>query len=998
MSSRIRIHLSFGIALLILALVSVAAYRNIRELGAQARMVEQTHEVLQQTGRTFRLVIEVRAGGRGYALTGQPSLLEAYRLARQELPQSVARLRRLTADNPAQQRRLDALELLLAQRLEFSAEIIGSRDTGGIEASARLVATGRGEHLTGQIRALLLEMESEENRLLAAGQEAILGHTRDTFFIIAAGLLVAFLIVPAASFITTREIARRTRAEQELRQSEAKTRAVLQLLDATHDGVFIFDPTSLRFSYVNQGAIEQTGYTREELLRMTPLDIKPEFDMPRFRAMLAPLLEGRQGAHTFRTVHRRKDGADVPVEITLQCIAPEGGARCCVALVRDITERKRAAEALLFNQQRLAGVEAREKKVIQDARAYAENIVDTVRQSLLVLDADLRVMSANRAFYQTFKVTPQETEGVLIYELGDGQWNFPGLRHLLEEILPQNSYFYDFEVEHDFPAIGRRTMLLNARKTFRVGNNTQSILLAIEDITERKKAEEAILRAKEEVERASKFKDQFLSTMSHELRTPLNAILGFSELLTDDRYGPLNERQRRYLQHVHTGGQHLLRLINDILDLSKIEAGRIELAIEDVDVHQAFAEVLSALHPLADKKAQRLAADGEARLAVRADPTRFKQVLMNLTGNAIKFTPHGGEIRLVARAENGRVRLEVRDTGLGIAPEDQKRIFEAFIRLRRSGEPSEGTGLGLAITQRLVELQGGQLGLESEPGRGSCFYFTLLARPLPAEVRPAPEPRAATEKPPLILIIEDDEVTAKLIAAQLASAGYRVEVCMQPTQAVEAAAELQPDAITLDIIMQPVNGWETLVQLKNDPRTTQIPVTVVTVLDQPGLGATLGADEYLVKPVDKAALLAAVARCLDVHRRGLPPHPILVVEDDAATCEIICEMLANSGFAVASAADGAEARRWMAATQPALVILDLLLPKVSGFDLLAEWRADPRTAEIPVFVLTGKDLTLQEEDYLRQHAEALLRKQQPWQQALLDELERMFASRARATR
>ena len=212
--------------------------------------------------------------------------------------------------------------------------------------------------------------------------------------------------------------------------------------------------------------------------------------------------------------------------------------------------------------------------------------------------------------------------------------------------------------------------------------------------------------------------------MSHELRTPLNAVLGFSDLLVDESYGPLNERQRRYINHIQTGGKHLLSLISDILDLSKIEAGRMELAVESLQIETVFGEVLSVMGPLADKKSQVLS-NGAAGLVVRADSTRFKQVLMNLLGNAIKFTPDGGQIEVGARLMEGQVRVEVRDNGPGIPTEEQKRIFEAFYRLRESGKKTEGTGLGLAITHRLIELHGGDLSLESQVGQGSCFYFSL---------------------------------------------------------------------------------------------------------------------------------------------------------------------------------------------------------------------------------------------------------------------------------
>jgi signal transduction histidine kinase/DNA-binding response OmpR family regulator len=524
----------------------------------------------------------------------------------------------------------------------------------------------------------------------------------------------------------------------------------------------------------------------------------------------------------------------------------------------------------------------------------------------------------------------------------------------------------------------------------RVRERTAELEAAKRDVEEFSRS---VLLAKEEVERGSKFKDQFLSTMSHELRTPLNAVLGFSDLLADERYGPLNDRQQRYVTHIHTGGKHLLKLISDILDLSKIEAGRMELTREHVTVASAFAEVISGLHPLAEKKSQALLQKVERNLHVYADAMRFKQILMNLVANAIKFTPEDGRIELIARRVEDQVRMEVRDNGPGIPPDQQQRIFEAFVRLTQTGSATEGTGLGLAITSRLVELHGSKLGIESQPGEGTSFYFSLPLVAIIPDQPPetlVPVPRA--RKAPRILVIEDNEVTGQLIQSQLTSSGYETLRCAQPERATEIAAEHQPDAITLDLLMQPVHGLEVLLQLKNDPRTSKIPVIVVTIVDQPGVGTALGADEYLIKPVDKATLLAAVERCLRSRGGAAPARPILVVEDDVSTLEVIVELLKANGYAVSTAMDGEQARVSVAQFLPELVILDLVLPKMSGFELLAEWRSNPRTADLPVFVLTSKDLTKEEEKYIHAHAESLFRKQNSWREPLIKQLERVVTS------
>ena len=516
----------------------------------------------------------------------------------------------------------------------------------------------------------------------------------------------------------------------------------------------------------------------------------------------------------------------------------------------------------------------------------------------------------------------------------------------------------------------------------------QLIYAVARDVTELKLTQEALMRAKEDAERSNKFKDQFLSTMSHELRTPLNAVVGFSDLLAEEQYGPLNDRQKRYVHHIKTGGKHLLRLINDILDLSKIEAGRLQLVVENVPLRASAADALDIMRPLAEKKSQSLTRAALPDLSVRADATRLKQMMLNLLGNAIKFTPEGGEIVLSANAVGEVVRIEIRDSGPGIPRDEQQRIFEAFYRLGHNEQGTEGTGLGLAITRRLAELQGGNLGIDSQPGVGSCFYFTL---PMAPGIQKAPsvtvgESGTAT-RAPLVLVVEDDLTAALLLESQLVSAGFEVKLCDEPHRALEMAAELCPSAVTLDVMMKPISGWELLPALKSDPRTAHIPILVVSIVDEPATAALLGADEYIVKPVETATLLAAVERCLFQRGRAGRARTILVVEDDALAREFVAELLSKHGYAVTTAADGAEARAKVAGSPPELVILDLVLPGVSGFQLLAEWRVDPRTSELPVFVLTSKDLTAQEREHIRTHSSAVFHKQERWQQALLAKLQ-----------
>ena len=766
------------------------------------------------------------------------------------------------------------------------------------------------------------------------------------------------------------DITERKRAEEALRQSEGRYHL---LFDSNPHPVWVYDLKTLAILDVNHSAVRTYGYSREEFLSLTIKDIRPPEDIPALLESAAKASPEIENAGIWK--HRKKDGTLIDVEITSHPLIYGGGdARLVVAT--DITTRKRAEGALQASEERF------------------RSVVQTANDAIVTGDSHGSITDFNRGAEAIFGYSAQEVIGKPLTVLMPDRFKEPHQRGFKRYLETGEAHVIGKAVElaakrkdgTEFPI----ELSLSSWKT-REGLFFTGIL---SDITERKRGEEAIMRAKEEAERTSKFKDQFLSTMSHELRTPLNAVLGFSDLLADERYGPLNEKQRRYIDHIHTGGKHLLALISDILDLSKIEAGRMELAIENLAVQAAFAEVLSVMQPLADKKSHVLSTSAEVGLAVRADATRFKQVLMNLLGNAIKFTPNGGRIELAARVDGGRVRMEVSDNGPGIPPEEQRRIFEAFYRLRESGKKTEGTGLGLAITQRLVELHGAELSLKSQVGQGSRFYFSLPAtasarEPLARKTVPA----SRSVDSPRILVIEDDRVTAQLIQWQLTSAGYQVTLCEEPKDALDVAAHLQPSAITLDIVMKPKNGWEVLAQLKRDPRTAQIPMIVVSIIDQPSMGALLGADEYLVKPVDKSTLLRAIARHVNSRRTVESARPILVVEDDAPTREFIAEMLGAQGYAVATASDGAQARAQVAASLPELVILDMMLPEVSGFELLGEWRASVRTAGLPVFVLTSKDLSQEEQSYLRTHSEALFRKQQPWHDALVKQLARVMASR-----
>lgn len=386
-----------------------------------------------------------------------------------------------------------------------------------------------------------------------------------------------------------------------------------------------------------------------------------------------------------------------------------------------------------------------EKNTVTKSQEYAESIINTVREPLIVLDHDLRVVTASRSFYEVFKVKHEETVGELIYDLGNKQWDIPKLRELLETILPQKATFDNYEVEHDFTTIGRRIMLLNARQIQRVLGKERIILLAIEDVTERRDIENGLNKAHEdlkvlsiELKRAALAKSEFLANMSHELRTPLNSIIGFSEVLYDQGFGPLNEKQKKYVNNVLTSGKHLLSLINQILDMAKVESGKMHLTLSKVNTKNLLYEISMLVEDMVNKKMIKLLLKIDEELPdIEADELKVKEILYNLLSNAAKFTPEGGEICLQARQVGLNIEVVISDSGIGIAHENMGKIFEGFFRVDTPySRITEGTGLGLPLSRKLVELHGGELAVNSEGlNKGTSVRFALPVVSLRSEKR-----------------------------------------------------------------------------------------------------------------------------------------------------------------------------------------------------------------------------------------------------------------------
>ena len=503
---------------------------------------------------------------------------------------------------------------------------------------------------------------------------------------------------------------------------------------------------------------------------------------------------------------------------------------------------------------------------------------------------------------------------------------------------------------------------------------------------------DAVLQISSELREASAAKSKFLANMSHELRTPLNAILGFAELLIDEPQGDYEaDRRKQFLEQIYKSGKHLLDLINDILDLAKVEAGQMDLRRLAFSLRGVVRSAIDTVQPLAAAKKLSLIVEQTADTALFADQGKVSQMLLNLLSNAIKFTPEGGRITVAVAELDNEVRLSVADTGIGITAADQEKLFVEFQQVgeRPSGE-QQGTGLGLALTRRLAELHGGRVWVESEPGAGSRFYVALPLKSQSDALLEADAVATRESDGPLVMVVEDQNSAAALLSVTLRRAGYQVKVVRSGADVLESAVRLRPDAITLDILLPGVDGWEILRSLKESPETRNIPVVVVSVLDDRSLGFALGADDYLVKPAPREKLLEFVTRHTLVRKDGERAVRILAVDDDAVALQLLRDSLAPQ-FTLLTAEDGVTGIDMARSERPDAVILDLLMPMMSGFEVAAALKSDPNTRDIPILILTAKNLTVDDKAQLNGNVNRVMQKGQAGASELLTWLKRQPA-------
>jgi signal transduction histidine kinase/CheY-like chemotaxis protein len=503
------------------------------------------------------------------------------------------------------------------------------------------------------------------------------------------------------------------------------------------------------------------------------------------------------------------------------------------------------------------------------------------------------------------------------------------------------------------------------------------------------KSDRELTIAKEAAEDSSRAKSQFIANMSHELRTPLNAVIGYSEMLKDELNELETEEISSDLAKINAAGRHLLSLINDILDLSKVESGKMEIYNETFDIQKILEEVVVTIKILLEQRNNQFQFECEANIGLMySDVTKIRQILFNLLSNASKFTENG-KISLQVKKrwikEVEWVSFAITDTGIGISKEQQKKLFKAFSQVDASTTRKYGgTGLGLLITKRFTEMLGGQVSLESELGRGTTFVVQFPTKMASRQIIPELEQALPVlkDKQPTILIIDDDETVRDLLSRHIKQLGYQVVTAKSGLEGLQLAHQIKPQLITLDVMMPQMDGWAVLAELKDDSRVKHIPVIMLSMIENHELGYSLGAAEYLLKPVEQYQ----IAQVLNKYRISSRHGKVLVIEDDMMIRDMIKHMLHKDDWEVISANNGKVGLEQVQTQQPDIILLDLMMPEMDGYEFISRLREQKQQRKIPIIVLTAKDITITDHQQLSDEVHVIFQKGAYKKEELLTEL------------
>ena len=746
------------------------------------------------------------------------------------------------------------------------------------------------------------------------------------------------------------------------------------LYENAPDMMAVVDLVSGNILECNQTLADVIGRSKKEIIGNSFLELYAPESIDTAQQTSQAFVETGEVIRQERTL-RRADGSTI--DVLLQATPMHDATGRIVAsrsTWRDVTKQKEAERALASQE------------------ALYRTLIEAAPQIIWVADADGQVALLNKAWHEFSGLTDEESLGTRWAEALHPE-DLPDVLAKWERAYTHGETYSGecrFRAKdgsyETFIFIGTPVRDDSGKIINWVGINT--------NIADRVQAEVALQEAKDSAEYANRAKSEFLATMSHELRTPLNAVIGFSEILRDEILGGINDEQRELALDIHTSGNHLLAMINDILDLSKIEAGKMELQLENFSVKEAVTEVNTIINALANQKQIQLSLQFDQDVSIEADKIKFKQILYNLLSNAIKFTDEGGKVTTKFEVSSSALLGSVTDTGVGISPQDRAKLFQPFTQIDASSTRAHsGTGLGLALTNRLIQLHGGKIWVDSEINEGSTFSFTFPLNQQEPKIEvtapdaPDSETTASFDNKRTILVAEDNEQAAQLLGIYLTEAGYQVEYATDGEEAIAKAAEIHPFAITLDILLPKKDGWQVLREMKTKPNLQSIPVIIVSVTEERQLAFGLGAVDHLVKPIDKEALLASLQSLKLPSRDGSPR--ILVVDDDPQTVRLLSTVLTNDGYEVLKVYGGSEAIETAISQSPDLIILDMMMPQVDGFQVIRHLTGDPRTCDIPIIICTALDLTDEDRDRLNGQIQSVIQKTGNVKEELLATIKRI---------
>ncbi|MEO7205500.1 MAG: response regulator [Steroidobacteraceae bacterium] len=958
--------IGFLLAVVAVAIIALLSYQSLQTTTATAANLTQTVEVLGRLERLLSTLKDAETGQRGYLLTGEESYLAPYTDAKDALPDEIKAMRGLFADRPEQRRRLDGLESLANLKMAELESTVAARRAGKTDAAMAILRTDRGKIYMDRIRAAASDIESAERQVVAQRAQQSRNAATVSLAVTLGGSGLLLFLIAGAAVVASRDF--------RARQAQAWIRSGQMGLSEQMQG----DQT-----------LEKLG---NNLLGFLAGFVQ---------AQVAAVYIGEAGHYRrFAGYAISPDDSDI--------VRPGDG------LVGQAAKDKRALRVRDVPAGYLPISSAIGKGTPAELVVVPASI-DGVVQAILELgffggtDSDQRELLSRVAESIAVAVRAAKDRQRLEELLQETQQQAEELQAGAEELRVSNE-----ELEEQGRALRESQVHLEVQQSEleQINSQLEEQAQLLEHQKEELARAQVILGARaDELQRANEYKSEFLANMSHELRTPLNSTLILAKLLADNKDGNLTAAQVKFAKTITSAGNDLLALINDVLDLSRIEAGKVDLAPEPVAVAAAVESLVKTFQPTADQKHVRFswAVEPGVPAQIETDPQRLGQILKNLLSNAFKFTEKGEVELRVFSPQSGAVAFAVRDTGVGIAPHQQDVIFEAFRQADGSiHRKFGGTGLGLSISRDLAALLGGAITVQSAPGEGSVFTLTVplafnsgvqlqetraTTTPEPAPKNaapPTPAPSAADDRNAItpggrvILLVEDDPAFAMILRDLVHEMGFQCVAAASASDGLTAAGQYLPSAILLDVNLPDHSGLGVLDVLKRDPRTRHIPVHMISVSDYKREAMELGAIGYALKPAKREELVEALRRLEAKFSQSV--RRLLIVEDDPRQRESVRQLLSSGDVQITAVASAGEALSHLQTTTFDCMVVDLNLPDLSGYDLLEEMSQQEDVAFPPVIIYTGRAVDREEEQRLRRYSKSIIIKDARSPERLLDEV------------